>query len=87
MPALAAALEGRATPAGGALPKKSNPSKESCGLEAGFGAGGAVWVGRAFGMSAVLGLTGGGAGAKSSNKFTFAAGAGGGCGLVCWLAA
>ena len=78
---LEAALEGRPILPEDEPPKKSRPSRESCGFTAGFGAGpaagGPVRVGLDSGMSAVFGLTGG-AGAKSSKRFIFAAGRGGG---------
>lgn len=70
-----AALDGLAGP-DGALPKKSSPSRESCGRAAGFGAGGAVWDGRVLGMSAVFGRTGGWLGPKSSKRLALDAGAG-----------
>jgi hypothetical protein len=78
-----AALDGRPMPTDEEPPKKSSPRRESCGFAACFGAGaaGPVRVGLPLGMSAVLGLIGGGLGLKSSNRFTFAAGlgCGGGC--------
>ena len=80
---LEAALEGRPIPPEDEPPKKSNPRSESCGFATGFGAGagagGPVLVGLELGTSAVLGLTGG-AGAKSSKRFTFAGGSGRGGG-------